>query len=104
MQSPREDNSWKYAGGGMESTALDLARFGDLVRRAKLVSETGRDVMWTRAKLSDGTEIGYGLGWGVAADRSQMSHTGSQQGALASCALAAREVLADRRAGRWPVR
>lgn len=30
--------------------------------------------------------------------------TGSQQGALASGARAAREVLADRRAGRWPVR
>lgn len=30
--------------------------------------------------------------------------TGSQQGALASGARAAREVLADRRAGKWPVR
>jgi serine beta-lactamase-like protein LACTB, mitochondrial len=77
----REDNSWKYAGGGMESTALDLARFGDAVRKAKLVSAAGRDALWTRGKLADGTEFGYGLGWRVAKDRSEVSHTGSQQGA-----------------------
>lgn len=78
---PREDNSWKYAGGGMESTVLDLARFGELVRTAKLVSESGRDALWTRTKLNDGTEIAYGLGWRISPDHRVMMHTGSQQGA-----------------------
>lgn len=79
--APPQDNSWKYAGGGLESTALDLARFGELVRTAKLVSEAGRDAMWTRAKLQDGSEVAYGLGWNVSKDRAEMAHTGSQQGA-----------------------
>lgn len=78
---PREDNSWKYAGGGMESTVLDLARFGELVRTAKLVSESARDALWTRTKLNDGKEIAYGLGWRISPDGSVVLHTGSQQGA-----------------------
>jgi CubicO group peptidase (beta-lactamase class C family) len=76
----REDLSWKYAGGGMESTALDLARFGDGVRSATLCSAAGRDAMWTRTKLTRGSEVAYGLGWRVAEDGTRM-HTGAQQGA-----------------------
>lgn len=90
---PREDNSWKYAGGGMESTVLDLARFGELVRTAQLVSESGRDALWTRTKLKDGKETAYGLGWRVAPDRSLIFHTGSQQGAQSVLAVMPAEGL-----------
>ena len=81
---PREDNSWKYAGGGMESTAHDLARFAQAVLDAKLVSADSRDALWTRAKLNDGTSSEYGLGWGVSSDGKRASHTGAQQGASSS--------------------
>ena len=77
---PRQDLSWKYAGGGMESSAPDLARFADALLNAKIVPAEVRDAFWTRQKLSDGKEIEYGLGWNVAADGSLVRHSGSQQG------------------------
>lgn len=79
--TPPENNSWKYAGGGMESTARDLARFGDGVLHARLVSAAGRDALWTRTILDDGQKIGYALGWRVSNDGNEIHHTGSQQGA-----------------------
>jgi CubicO group peptidase (beta-lactamase class C family) len=87
LETQREDNSWKYGGGGMESTALDLARFGEAVRTASIVSERGRDEMWRPVTLPDGTSTGYGLGWRSAADRGEIYHTGSQQGAHAVLAI-----------------
>lgn len=83
LDAEREDNSWKYGGGGMESTALDLARFGEAVRTASIVSVRGRDEMWKPVTLPDGSETGYGLGWRSTADRGEVYHTGSQQGAHA---------------------
>jgi CubicO group peptidase (beta-lactamase class C family) len=80
----REDLSWKYGGGGLESTATDLARFGWNVLNAKLVRGSTRDRMWTETTLPDGKKTGYGLGWSVGADT--VGHSGSQQGA-SSCLL-----------------
>lgn len=77
---PRQDLSWKYAGGGMESSAPDLARFADALLNAKVVPAEVRDALWTRQKLADGTAVNYGLGWNVPAKGSLVSHTGSQQG------------------------
>lgn len=76
-----EDNSWKYGGGGMESTALDLARFADAVRTAKLVTAAGRDQMWSPTTLADGSTSNYGLGWRLEPSLGRVMHTGSQQGA-----------------------
>lgn len=76
----REDLSWKYAGGGMECSAPDLARFADALLRAKGFPAEVRDALWTRQKLADGTAVNYGLGWNVPAKGSLVSHTGSQQG------------------------
>ncbi|MBK7876820.1 MAG: beta-lactamase family protein [Planctomycetes bacterium] len=76
-----EDNSWKYGGGGMESTALDLARFADAVRTAKLVTAAGRDRMWSATTLADGSTSNYGLGWRLEPRLGRVMHTGSQQGA-----------------------
>ncbi len=77
---PREDLSWKYGGGGLESTAVDLARFCDAVLRAKLVSASARDLMWTPAKLNDGSALDYGLGWRIEEQGNAVRHSGSQQG------------------------
>ena len=78
--TPREDLSWKYGGGGLESTAHDLARFADAVLRAKVVDPAGRDAMWTRTKLDDGEAVAYGLGWALDGNEGVASHTGGQQG------------------------
>lgn len=77
---PRQDLSWKYAGGGMESSAPDLARFADALLNAKIVPAEVRDALWTRQKLADGKEIEYGLGWNVTSEGSVVRHSGSQQG------------------------
>jgi CubicO group peptidase (beta-lactamase class C family) len=84
---PREDLSWKYAGGGLESSAADLARFADAVLRARVVSEPSRDALWSREELADGTSIDYGLGWGVGDKGRIVSHTGSQQGSSTSLSV-----------------
>lgn len=76
----REDLSWKYAGGGMEATALGVARFGEAVRSGELLSPETRDRMWTLTTLNDGKPNVYGLGWRVGAN-GRVGHGGSQQGA-----------------------
>ncbi len=88
---PREDLSWKYGGGGLESTAADVARFADAVLRAKVVSEASRDRMWTRTRLADGSETSYGLGWGVSDGGNVVSHAGAQQGASSGLTVLRRE-------------
>jgi len=75
--------SWKYAGGGMEGSVYDLARFARFLLNGQIVSPDSRDEMWTRiTNLST-----YGVGWrsgNVAlADGSihyAVRHSGSQQG------------------------
>ncbi len=74
-----EDNSWKYAGGGMEGTASDLAKFGQMMLAGALVKPSTRDIMWTPKTLKDGSKTTYGLGFGV--NGNIISHSGAQQGA-----------------------
>lgn len=77
------DLSVKYAGGGMLSTAEDLVRFGMAYEGGKLVSAATRATMLTPAKLTDGTETGYGLGWNVGNrkdDPGAYTHSGGQDG------------------------
>ncbi|MGV3616886.1 MAG: serine hydrolase domain-containing protein [Fimbriimonas sp.] len=75
----RQDLSWKYAGGGMESTALGVARFAESVRVGELVQPSTRGLMWTATTLADGKPHVYGLGWRVSPE-GLVSHGGSQQG------------------------
>lgn len=82
--SLRENLSWKYAGGGMESTAADLARFAEALRSAKLLRAATRDLAWTPTRLADGSSTEYGLGFRLDPENSLISHTGSQQGASAA--------------------
>lgn len=71
---PTENLSWKYGGGGLESTAEDLARFGKSILDLKLINQKSRDIMWT-----DPEKDGYALGWDLDGDH--VMHGGSQQGA-----------------------
>jgi CubicO group peptidase (beta-lactamase class C family) len=76
------DSSYKIPGGGLISSADDLARFEAALLADKLVQRSTRDLMWTSLKTADGKSTGYALGWGIA-DKFGVhlaAHTGGQQG------------------------
>ena len=54
-----------YAGGGILSTVVDLAKWDHALSTDKLISRSTLEQMWTPAKLRDGSKIDYGFGWGV---------------------------------------
>ena len=75
------DVSWKLAGGGFLSTALDLARFGSGLLAGQLVQPATRESVWTRQSTRDGKVTEYGLGFRVGEHngRRLISHGGSQE-------------------------
>jgi serine beta-lactamase-like protein LACTB len=90
------DSSYKIPGGGLISSADDMARFEAAMLADKLVRRATRDLMWTPLKTVDGKTNGYALGWGIA-DKFGVhvaGHTGGQQGTSTAFAL-----VPERRAG-----
>jgi len=71
-----ENVSWKAAGSGMESSALDLALFGDAVLRNRYFPQAIRNRMW-----SGGTGAGQATGWTMDAGAAQIFKSGDNQGA-----------------------
>jgi CubicO group peptidase (beta-lactamase class C family) len=51
--------SWKWGGGGMEVSALDLAKFGNAMLDNKLFPQSLRDQMWSGSSARNS----YGAGW-----------------------------------------
>jgi serine beta-lactamase-like protein LACTB, mitochondrial len=89
------DSSYKIPGGGMVSSADDMARFETAILTDKLMKHATRDLMWTIPKPSEGTSR-YALGWGLT-DKFGLhlvGHTGGQQGTDTTMLVAP-----DRRAG-----
>ncbi len=54
-----------YAGGGMLSTVLDLARWDAALYTEKVLRRSSLEQMWTPAQLNDGARSTYGFGWAV---------------------------------------
>jgi CubicO group peptidase (beta-lactamase class C family) len=84
------DSSYKIPGGGLLSSADDIARFEVAILRDRLLRRTTRDLMWTPLKPSDGSPDDYGLGWGTgnAAGVANVGHTGGQQGTSTAMMIA----------------
>lgn len=83
------DSSYKIPGGGIISSADDMAKFETAVLSDKLLKRSTRDLMWTSLKTADGKETGYGLGWGIM-DKFGLhilAHTGGQQGTSTAFAV-----------------
>lgn len=78
-----ENDSWKWAGGGLEASPVDYARFGDALLRNRYFPASVRSQMWSGSSANGG----YGAGWNLtfAADGTltAVSKRGRQQAALA---------------------
>lgn len=70
-----ENVSWKAGGSGIESSALDLALFGDGVLRNRYFPQATRNKMW-----SGGTSNGQANGWTINAGATQVNKGGDNQG------------------------
>jgi serine beta-lactamase-like protein LACTB len=83
------DSSYKIPGGGLVSSADDMARFAVAIMANKLLKPATREVMWTPQKVTDGSQNDYALGWGTQKKYglALLEHTGGQQGTSTSIIL-----------------
>jgi serine beta-lactamase-like protein LACTB len=83
------DSSYKIPGGGLISSANDLAQFEIAIMANKLLKPDTREMMWTPQKAADGSQNGYALGWGTQRKYglALAEHTGGQQGTSTSIIL-----------------
>jgi CubicO group peptidase (beta-lactamase class C family) len=90
------DSSYKIPGGGLISSADDMARFEAAMLADKLLERASRNLMWTSLNTADGKSTGYALGWGTLEKFGYhiLAHTGGQQGTSTAF-----ELLPERRAG-----
>lgn len=74
------DNSWKVLGGGIETSAYELTRFGNKVLNGEIVSAATRDNrLWQAVNGATTT----GLAWGITTHNGRriVQHNGSWTGA-----------------------
>ena len=76
------DTSIKIPGGGLVSTAEDVAKFAVALNKGLLVKPETLNLMWTKPKTSDGKESNYALGFLVSNNNDILSvnNDGSQAG------------------------
>lgn len=75
------DLSDRYPAGGLIGTADDLVSFGLALVGGKLLSDSSREEMWTSKQTGSGEETGYGFGWNLSSDGSEVEHGGLSAGA-----------------------
>lgn len=83
------DSSYKIPGGGLISSADDLALFEAAILGDKLLKRATRDAMWTPQKATASPKNDYALGWGIGSVSGVLvvAHTGGQQGTSTAFAL-----------------
>lgn len=82
LNAPYVDLSAKWAGGGLIATAGDIARFDIALNQGKLLRADTLERMYTSARLTNGNQTGYGLGWMVnqQGPRLFVAHSGGAMG------------------------
>ncbi|GEN11927.1 CubicO group peptidase, beta-lactamase class C family [Myxococcus fulvus] len=83
LHAAHVDNSYKWAGGGLLSTAEDLVRFGSAHLQPGFLRKQTLALLFTSQKLQSGKETGVGIGWriGVTAQgRRFFHHRGAIEG------------------------
>ncbi|HZI19362.1 MAG TPA: serine hydrolase domain-containing protein [Pyrinomonadaceae bacterium] len=80
--APLHDTSVKIPGGGLVSTAEDLAKFAIAVNTNQLVKPETLAQMWTKPRARDGKEQGYALGFLIDDENNllRVSNDGGQAG------------------------
>jgi serine beta-lactamase-like protein LACTB len=82
-KAPYVDPSYKWAGGGMLSTADDLVRFGSAHVRPGFFKAETLDLLFRTQRTTDGAETGVGIGWHIGTDsegRRIVHHAGNMGG------------------------
>ncbi|MEZ5288999.1 MAG: serine hydrolase domain-containing protein [Vicinamibacterales bacterium] len=82
LNAPYVNLSVKWAGGGLISTASDIARFDIALGQGRLLRPDTMERMYEPGRLSSGRATGYGLGWMVrqANGRLLVAHSGGAMG------------------------
>lgn len=90
LNSELADTSYKIPGGGLVSTAEDLARFAIALENDALMRHATRELMWTPDRKVPGSDVHYALGWFVGQEFGTrvVRHSGSQQRVSTALALA----------------
>lgn len=57
--------------GAFLSTVLDMAKWDAMLYTDKVLSSSSRELMWTPARLNDGTTYPYGFGWELGSYKGQ---------------------------------
>jgi serine beta-lactamase-like protein LACTB, mitochondrial len=83
--TPYEDLSYKWAGGGFLSTAEDLARFGSALLKPGFLKRDTLAMIFSRQETTTGKKTKYGLGWfihdtGDDGTERQFEHSGGVAG------------------------
>jgi len=76
------DSSYKIPGGGLISSADDMANFEAAILAGRLLKPSTQELMLTAQRTADGKLTSYALGWGVT-DKFGLhviGHDGGQQG------------------------
>ncbi|MCC6728781.1 MAG: beta-lactamase family protein [Chthonomonadales bacterium] len=68
-----------YAGGGLMSTVLDMAKWDAALYTEKLLKQSALRQMWTPTKLTGGGASDYGFGWAVGSHHGHpmVTHSGA---------------------------
>jgi CubicO group peptidase (beta-lactamase class C family) len=88
--APYVDNSYKWAGGGLLSTAEDLVRFGSTMVQPGFLKAETLQTMFTPQKTKSGEPIEYGIGWSVhksQSGRMTYEHAGGSVGGTSQLIL-----------------
>ncbi len=98
INAPLADLSIKYAGGGILSTNIDLLHFADALINGRLIKPSTLDTMLVPSKLKNGTQLTYGLGFGIDSDekgRKYFYHSGTGTGFTSFLIIYPKEKLAS---------
>jgi serine beta-lactamase-like protein LACTB len=70
INAPEVFNSYKYAGGGFLATPSDVSNFAMAHTHQGYLKQATLNKIFTKQKLSDGSENSFGIGWVIGFERS----------------------------------